>query len=84
MTQMISVQIRFPPEELKKIDTYVKRGEYSSRADFIRDAVSKAEILNSLQKLREIVKDEGITEKELLEGGKEVRKRLFEEMFGDS
>ena len=39
---------------------------------------------NFQQKLREIVKDEGITEKELLEGGKETRKKLFEEMFGDS
>lgn len=84
MTQMISVQIRFPPEELKRIDKYVKRGEYSSRAEFIRDAVRKAEMLISLQKLREIIKDEDLTEKELLEGGKEVRKKLFKEMFGDS
>ena len=27
---------------------------------------------------------EGITEKELIEGGKEVRKKLFKEMFGEN
>ena len=84
MSQMVSVQVRFPLKELKRIDSYVKRGDYSSRADFIRDAVRKAEMLQSIQKLREIVKDEGITEKELIEGGKEVRKKLCEEMFGGS
>ena len=84
MSQMISVQVRFPPEELKRIDSYIKKGEYSSRAEFIRDAVRKAEMLRSLQILREIIKEEGITEKNLLEGGKKVRERLFKEMFGDS
>jgi len=84
MSQMISVQVRFPPEELKRIDSYIKKGEYSSRAEFIRDAVRKAEMLRSLQILREIIKEEGITEKNLLEGGKKVRERLFKEMFGES
>ncbi len=84
MTQMVSVQIRFPVKELKRIDSYVKDGEFSSRAEFIRDAVRKAEMLQSLQKFREIIKDEGITEKELLDGGKEIRKKLFKEMFGEN
>jgi len=84
MSQMISVQVRFPSKELKRIDNYVKKGEYSSRSEFIRDAVRKAEMLRSLQILREIIKDEGLTEKELLEGGKEARKKLFKEMFGES
>jgi Arc/MetJ-type ribon-helix-helix transcriptional regulator len=81
---MVSVQIRFPVKELKRIDSYVEKGEFSSRAEFIRDAVRKAEMLHSLQKLREIIKDEGISEKELIEGGKEVRKKLFKEMFGEN
>ena len=84
MTQMVSVQVRFPPEELKRIDSYIKKGEYSSRAEFIRDAVRKAEMLRSLQVLREIMKEEGLTEKKLMEGGKEIRKKLFQEMFGDN
>ena len=63
MTQMVSVQVRFPPEELKRIDNYIKKGEYSSRAEFIRDAVRKAEMLRSLQVLREIMKEEGFKKK---------------------
>lgn len=84
MTQMVSVQVRFPPEELKRIDDYIRKGEFSSRAEFIRDAVRKAEMLRSIQILREILKKEGITEQELLEGGKKIRNKLFKEMFGDN
>ena len=84
MTQMVSVQVRFPLKELERIDSYVEKGEFSSRAEFIRDAVRKAEMLHSLQKLREIIKDEELTEKELLDGSKEVKKKLFKEMFGEN
>lgn len=83
MSQMVSIQIRFPPEELRRIDSYIEDGEFPSRAEFIRDAVRKAEMVRSLSELRKIIKDEGLTEEELLDGGKEVRKKLFEEMFGD-
>ena len=41
-------------------------------------------MLRSLQVLREIMKEEGLTEKELMEGGKEIRKKLSQEMFGDN
>lgn len=84
MSKMVSVQVRFPLKELRRIDRYVEEGEFSSRAEYIRDAVRKAEMLQSLQRFREIFKDEGITEKELLDGGKEVRKKLFREMFGEN
>ncbi len=82
MSQMVSIQVRFPPEELKRIDSYIEDGDFPSRAEFIRDAVRKAEMIRSLSELRKIIKDEGLTEEELLEGGIEVRKRLFVEMFG--
>lgn len=83
MSQMESVQVRFPPEELKRIDQYVERGEYPSRSEFIRDAVRKAEMINTLRDLREIMKEEDLTEEELIESGKEIREKLYEEMFED-
>ena len=83
MSQMVSIQVRFPPEELRRIDSYIEDGDFPSRAEFIRDAVRKAEMIRSFSELRKIIKDEGLTEEELLEGGKEVRKRLFVEMFGE-
>lgn len=81
MSQMESVQVRFPPEELKRIDQYVERGEYPSRSEFIRDAVRKAEMINTLRDLREIMKEDDLTEEELLESGKEIREKLYQEMF---
>lgn len=84
MAQMVSVQIRFPQEELKRIDTYVTKGEYPSRSEYIRDAVRKAEMLDAFQRLSRIMNEEGISEKDLLEGGKKIREKLFQEMFGDT
>lgn len=81
MSQMESVQVRFPSEELKRIDQYVKRGEYPSRSEYIRDAVRKAEMINILRDLRELMKEEDLTEEELIESGKEIREKLYQEMF---
>lgn len=83
MSQMVSVQVRFPSEELKRIDSYVEKGEYPSRAEFIRDSVRKAEMIRSLNELRKIIKKEGITVEELIEGGKKEREKLYKEMFGE-
>ena len=83
MTQMVSIQIRFPSEAIKRIDHYVEEGEFHSRSEFIRSAVRKTEMIRSLSEIRKIIGDEGITEEELIESGKKIRKQLFEEMFGD-
>jgi Arc/MetJ-type ribon-helix-helix transcriptional regulator len=83
MTRMVSVQIRFPGEELRRIDGYVESGEYHSRSEFIRDAVRKTETIRAINMLRRIINEKGISEEELLKGGAEVREQLFREMFGD-
>lgn len=84
MSQMVSVQIRFPEEELKRIDNHVTKGEYPSRSEYIRDAVRKAEMLDAFLRLSRIMSEEGISETDLLEGGKKIREKIFQEMFGDT
>ncbi len=81
MTKMKSVQVRFPPEELERIDSLVEKGNYHSRSDFIRDAVRKAEMIESLEKMSRLCEEEDITAKELIESGKKIRGELYEEMF---
>lgn len=81
MSQMVSVQVRFPLEELTRIDSYVKNGEFPSRAEFIRDAVRKTEMIRSLREMEKICEEEGVTAKELIKQGKEIRKELYKEMF---
>lgn len=78
---MKSVQVRFSPEQLKRIDELVEKGEYPSRSEFIRDAVRKAEMIRTLKDLRELMEDEEITPEDLIESGKETRKEIYEEMF---
>ncbi len=36
---MAKVTVSLPPELVKAIDNLVEKGEYSSRSDFIKDAV---------------------------------------------
>lgn len=81
MADMKSVQVRFSPEQLKRIDESVEKGEYPSRSEFIRDAVRKAEMIRTLKDLRELMEDEEITPEDLIESGKETRKEIYEEMF---
>jgi Arc/MetJ-type ribon-helix-helix transcriptional regulator len=38
----VPVQIRLPVESINKIDSYVREGKYSSRADFIRQKTIQA------------------------------------------
>ena len=83
MGKMVSVQIRFPPDELKRVDGYVKAGEYSSRSDYVRDAVRRMEMIKVLERMSKALQKKGITFEDLLEGGGEIRTSLFEEMFGD-
>ena len=82
MARMVSVQIRLPSNEVNRIDSYVEGGEFSSRSDFIRDAVRKAEMLKSLMEINDILGKAGITFEDLLEGGGDIRRSLFGEMFG--
>ncbi len=82
MARMVSVQIRLPSNEVNRIDSYVEGGEFSSRSDFIRDAVRKAEMLKSLMEINDILGKAGITFEDLHEGGGEISRSLFGEMFG--
>jgi Arc/MetJ-type ribon-helix-helix transcriptional regulator len=38
----VPVQIRFPPEVVRRIDMKVDSGEFSSRADYVRYVVTKS------------------------------------------
>ncbi len=81
MSKMVSVQVRFPPKELERIDDLVAKGEYHSRSEFIRDAVRKAEMILSMERMSRICDEEGITAEELIKSGKEIREQLYKEMF---
>jgi Arc/MetJ-type ribon-helix-helix transcriptional regulator len=48
-SKTIPVQIRLPLECINKIDTFVKEGKYSSRADFIRQKTVQAIEYKDLQ-----------------------------------
>ena len=40
--QTVPVQIRFPPEIVRRIDMKVAAGEFASRADYVRQIVTRS------------------------------------------
>ncbi len=81
MSRMISIQVRFPPEDIKRIDNMVENGEYNSRSEYVRDAVRKSEMIRSLSEIRSLINDKGISEEDLVKSGKAIRKNLVKDMF---
>lgn len=78
---MKSVQVRFPEDELERIDERVEQGEYPSRAEFIRDAVRKNEMIQALEDLRRVAEKEDLELEDLIEGGKEIREQVYKDLF---
>ena len=61
---MEKVQVRFPPEDLRKIEKEVEEGKYPNKSEAIRDKVRKSYILESIVHMREAT--EGLDEEEEL------------------
>lgn len=70
---MDTLQIRMNKEMVKIIDSFVKSGLYSNRADVIRDAVRRF----ALDSLVGIVQNKGDSVKQV----REIRKKLSKEKF---
>jgi len=75
------VQIRLPGRELKDIDMRVRRGDYPSRSEAIRDMIRRAELFDVMNEFMGLVKDEGITLTQAPKAGAN-REKVYEEMFG--
>lgn len=69
---MDTIQIRLNHAMIEKIDSEVKSGLYSSRSDFVRDAVRK-----QIHAMVGTIPNTGDSVKEV----REVRKKLSKEMF---
>ena len=74
---MDTLQIRLGHGLVELIDSLVKKGIYSSRSDFIRDAVRKQMALNNLDRMVGIIPNTGDSVQEV----REIRKVLSKEKF---
>ena len=62
---METVQIRLTKEQLKIIDEKVKRGEYPSRSEAIRDYIRKAAFLELFNRFLDLTRKKPVTQKDL-------------------
>lgn len=70
---MEKVQVRFPPEDLRKIEKEVKEGKYPNKSEAIRDKVRKSYILEAIVHMREAT--ENLDEEEELEKLEKTREK---------
>ncbi|MFP4052141.1 MAG: ribbon-helix-helix domain-containing protein [Thermoplasmata archaeon] len=70
---MKKVQVRFLPEDLRKIEKEVKEGKYPNKSEAIRDKVRKSYILEAIVYMREAT--EGLDEEEELEKLEKTREK---------
>ena len=73
---MDTLQIRLGHGLVELIDSLVKKGIYSSRSDFIRDAVRKQMALNNLDRMVGIIPNTGDSVEEV----RDIRRKLSKEI----
>jgi|GEM_PF-724552 len=81
---MKTIQIRLTHEQLEDIDRKVKQGIYQSRSEAIRDYIRKAEFFDALIQFRKLVSQAGLKEEDIWDDAEEIRKALYEKLFGKS
>lgn len=69
--------MRFPSEDLRRIEKEVKEGKYPNKSEAIRDKVRKSYILEAIVYMREAT--ENLDEEEELEKLEKIRDRKYEE-----
>lgn len=74
---MQTVQVRLTEEQLRLIDEKVKRGEYPSRSEAIRDYIRKAELLELLSRFFEVTGQKPFTMEEL----EQTRAKVWQKKF---
>jgi Arc/MetJ-type ribon-helix-helix transcriptional regulator len=84
-----SVTARLTGKEIKKIDSLVTAGLYTTRSDFLRHAAmhllreEAPEIPDLFLKLQEQAKQKHLTKDKILKDIRTVRRGLYRETFGD-
>lgn len=84
-----SVTARLTGKEIKKIDSLVAAGLYTTRSDFIRHAAmhllreEAPEIPELFLRLQEQANQKKITKEKILKDIRTVRQSLYKETFGD-
>lgn len=73
---MEKVQVRFPQEDLKRINKEVKEGKYPSKSEAIRDKVRKSYLLEAIVHMRTATED--LDKEESLEKLEETRAKKYE------
>lgn len=74
---MERVQVRFPSEDLKKIEKEVEEGKYPNKSEAIRDKVRKSYLLEAIIQMREAT--EGMDREKALKELNATRAEKYEE-----
>lgn len=88
-TSNASITARLTAKEIKKIDSLISAGLYTTRSDFLRHAArhllreEAPEIPEVFRRLQSQAKEKGLTKDKILKDIRNVRRQLYRETFGD-
>jgi Arc/MetJ-type ribon-helix-helix transcriptional regulator len=88
-TANASVTARLTGKEIKKIDSLISAGLYTTRSDFLRHAAmhllreEAPEIPELFLRMQAQAKEKGLTKDKILKDIRSMRHRLYRETFGD-
>ncbi|HEY5596430.1 MAG TPA: ribbon-helix-helix domain-containing protein [Candidatus Bipolaricaulota bacterium] len=72
-----SVQVRLTEQQLKTIDQKVKKGDYPSRSEAIRDYVRRAELFELFNRFFAMMEEKPVSEQDL----ERVRQRVWDKKY---
>jgi len=84
-----SITARLTGKEIKKIDSLISAGLYTTRSDFLRHAArhllraEAPEIPDLILRLQSRAKDKNISKDKLLNDIRNMRRKLYAESFGN-
>ncbi len=84
-----SVTARLTGKELKKIDSLISAGLYTTRSDFLRHAAmhllreEAPEIPELFNTMQDQANEKGLTKVKILKDIRSMRHRLYRETYGD-
>ncbi len=83
-----TIGIRLADHDVERIDRRIKEGYYTSRSDFIRASVREKireldEREGHASLLRDMARERGITDEDVIKAARKVRKEMYAREFPD-
>lgn len=72
-----TIQIRLPEGQLKRLDERIKKGEFKSRSEAVREYIQRMEFLSLVREFQKITEKGKVDKKSVLSNLERVRQEIY-------